>query len=198
MAQARYRHSAVSLPDGRVLVLGGYRPRDDRQLTSVEIYDPETGTFTTNGQLVEGRGDARLVLLADGRILVVAGRFYDSNGDFTIRRSVEIYDPATGQSRLIGSLAERRHSPVVALLGDGRVLVAGGWSGSEALRTAEVIDPRTGAFSPVAPMATPRAWPAGALLQDGRVLIVVGSDGAVDLDTAEVFVPATVSGNAPP
>jgi hypothetical protein len=188
MRQARYRHAAVSLPDGRVLIMGGYRPGDDQELRSVELYDPTTGTFTAHGELAEGRGDPVALHLPDGRILVVGG--VGAGGQDGVRKSVEVYSPATGQSTIIGNMIDPRKLPTVALLADGRVLVAGGSAGPQVLRTAEVIDLQIGTISSTAPMTTPRGWPVGVQLLDGRTLIAGGFDGANSLDTAEVFVPA--------
>jgi len=36
-------------------------------------------------------------------------------------------------------------------LADGRILVAGGWSGSVLLASAEIFDPKTGTFGPAGP-----------------------------------------------
>jgi hypothetical protein len=58
MTTARYAHSAVALLDSRVALLGGYGKTNGQALQSVEIYDPQTGTFTAHGNLVEARANA--------------------------------------------------------------------------------------------------------------------------------------------
>ena len=45
MSTARSDHTATLLPDGRVLVSGGYGQR----LGSAEIYDPALGTWSLTG-----------------------------------------------------------------------------------------------------------------------------------------------------
>src|SRR5262249_39956447 len=51
--EARERHSATLLPDGRVLIAGGLRygviPCCTTYPTSAELYDPESGTFPPTG-----------------------------------------------------------------------------------------------------------------------------------------------------
>src|SRR5262249_3223989 len=54
LATARSLHTATLLPDGRVLVAGGYNFLTP--LASCEIYDPASGTWTATGSLHQGRG----------------------------------------------------------------------------------------------------------------------------------------------
>jgi hypothetical protein len=200
MTVRRYGHSAALLPDGRVAILGGWGP-DGQALRSVEIYDPDTGAFTAQGELVEARAAGMAVLLTpDGRILVAAGRFANASGKVAgVRKSAEIYDPATGQSAITDALTDARHFPAAAPLADGTLLVAGGSTGSAAISTAEVIDPTTGRISPTASMTAARGNPAAAALLDGRILILGGWNGdGSSLATAEVYVPATASSDTPP
>lgn len=162
MMAPRYRHSAVALPDGRVVVLGGYGPPNGQVLRRVEIYDPKAGTFAAHGELVEARADMTATLLPDRRILLVGGAYTDSNGAIVgMRKSVEIYDPVSGQSTITDALTDARGFYAAASLADGRVLVTGGDSGSGVLGTAELVDPRTGKVSRTAPMTTGRASPTG-------------------------------------
>jgi hypothetical protein len=77
-----------------------------------------------------------------------------------------------------------RQSPTASLLSDGRVLIAGGTSGSATLASAELYDPATGKFSPVSSKAP--SGLAAATLSDGRVLVV-------GLGTAGLYNPTTGS-----
>jgi hypothetical protein len=93
-----------------------------------------------------------------------------------------------------------RYGAVAAPLGDGRVLVAGGYyddaGGDHYLGSAEVFNPATSSFSSagLGAMGTARRGAVAAPLPDGRVLIAGGSydDGTEHyLASAEVFNPAT-------
>ena len=75
LAESRFTHSATTLPDGRVLVVGG---SGDGFLASAEIWDPATATFGPAGSLADIRMWHTATALPDGRVLVVGGRGNDS------------------------------------------------------------------------------------------------------------------------
>jgi N-acetylneuraminic acid mutarotase len=80
LAQARFDHTATLLPDGRVLVTGGARlwetSWDDARaiLSSVEIYDPASDTWSDLPSLQQARAEHTATLLPDERVLVTGGR----------------------------------------------------------------------------------------------------------------------------
>jgi hypothetical protein len=191
MIRARNVHEAVSLPDGRVVLLGGAHFNDGPQ-RSVEIYDPQTNTFSAAGQMVEGRAGFSATLLPDGRILVTGGAGgpgTPTGQGTTILNSVEIYDPATGQSTITDHTADVRFDHGAVALADGRVLVMGGYTSldnSGPLASAVLIDPATGKVSPAGPMVGPRGYAVPTLLPDGRVLVIGGRPRVL---VAEVYVP---------
>ena len=61
---------AVTLPDGRVLIVGG---GDVSMRASAEIYDPATGTFSSTGSMSGPRFGATVTLRDDGRVLIAGG-----------------------------------------------------------------------------------------------------------------------------
>jgi hypothetical protein len=194
LAAPRTQHAAVALPDGRVAVLGGLDDKN-QALRAVEIYDPASGTFTPKGEAVAERAALTATLVPGGKVLLGAGYRVDARAGIVVRNTVEIYDPATGQSALAGTLGAGRYFHAAVGLADGRVLLAGGTRpGSGALRSAELADPAAGKVALTASMAGERTQAAAVLLQDGRALILGGirltpAGDVTDLDTAEVYVP---------
>lgn len=209
MAGPRIGHTATLLRDGRVLILGG--SINAPATASAEMYDPTTGTFAATGSMSVARTDCTATLLQDGRILVAGGMGAGSNlpttdapgqsrwpqpGDGPYLASAEIYDPTTGKFSATGSMTGPRAFHSATLLLDGRVLIAGGESGSGdpndagALATAELYDPATGQFHATGSMARREFEPT--LLTDGRVLFIEGSD-EVGLSGAhaELFEPTS-------
>jgi hypothetical protein len=134
---ARDFHTATLLPDGRVLVAGGYGS-GAVPLASAEVYDPATGVWSTTGGLNAARREHTATLLPDGRVLVAGG--LSSGGCLA---SAEVYDPAgdggAGAWSTTGSLYRGREEHTATLLPDGRVLVAGIWCGGPT-PSAEVYD----------------------------------------------------------
>lgn len=91
-----------------------------------------------------------------------------------------------------GSMSTVRTGYTQTLLGNGKVLVAGGWvRGTGPLATAELYDPATGTFAATGSMGTVRFYHTATLLKDGTVLVAGGTDSNVDFATAELYDPNT-------
>ena len=65
MAATRYGHTASLLPNGQVLIAGGYD--NTNCLKTAEIYNPETGTITPAKDMKSARMDHTATLLANGK-----------------------------------------------------------------------------------------------------------------------------------
>src|SRR5438552_1871102 len=65
----RYGHTATLLPNGKVLVMGGYDGMS--WLTSAELYDPNTGMWTDTGDMAANHYTA--TLLPNGKVLAAGG-----------------------------------------------------------------------------------------------------------------------------
>ncbi|MFD4869811.1 Kelch repeat-containing protein, partial [Streptomyces sp. NPDC058412] len=78
MLDARSLHPAVALPDGGVLVAGGWATtrhdwRGGAGLAYCERYDPASGRWSATGSFVAARAGHRLTALADGTVLATGG-----------------------------------------------------------------------------------------------------------------------------
>jgi Galactose oxidase, central domain len=196
---ARYGATATLLANGMVLVAGGAGTAAiGGGLTSAELYDPATGTFTPTGSLSTPRFNNTATLLNDGRVLVVGG-VVDSSGNEEPVASAELFDPATGTFSPTGSLNNARSNHTATLLNGGKVLVASG----DATGTAELYDPVAGTFTLTGSVNTARQVAAAVLLNDGKVLLAGGlcvdlgpfagpsTCPASYLASAELYDPAT-------
>lgn len=190
MAVARSSHSATALPDGRVLVAGGFVTAGSPD--GAELYDPASSRFEPLPPMRTTRHSHTATLLPDGRVLLTGG--YGPGG--TTLASAELFDPRTREFTSAGALTEPRADHVAVLLNDGRVLIVGGLGpGWTFLATAELYDPGTGQSTRTGAMATARESHVGVRLNDGRVLVIGGHRGRrADIvlhASAEVFDPST-------
>jgi len=182
LATAREGHTATLLPNGKVLVVGGY---DDYVffpyvLASAELYDPATGTWSPSGNLGTARYSHTATLLPSGKVLVAGGAVAGIS-----LSSAELYDPATGTWTNTGSLGTVRAGHTATLLPNGKVLVTAGDDLTK--KSAELYDPATGNWSPTSSLAQPRSGHTATLLPNGKVLIVgFGTNGSTEL-----YNPAT-------
>jgi N-acetylneuraminic acid mutarotase len=84
----RWRHAAILLPNGKVLVVGG-EDKDFNFLKSAEIFDPATRQWTPTGSMGTGLYEITLTLLPNGKVLAEAG---------FLTRTAQLYDVGLGFS----------------------------------------------------------------------------------------------------
>lgn len=180
MAQPRYAPAAAPLPDGRILISGGYSGTPTNSyLSSTEIYDPDTGTFSAGSPLNTVRSSPASAPLPDGRVLVAGG----SNVSGTLS-SVELYDPDTGTFSFGTSLPTGVAGPGTALLPDGNVLIAGGTFDSTTL----IYDPESGNAASGPNIGSSRSAPAMAPLPDGSILLSGGNTGGMTVASSLLYI----------
>jgi glyoxylase-like metal-dependent hydrolase (beta-lactamase superfamily II) len=169
MSAGRIAHSATALPDGRVLVAGGFLEEGSTQ--GAEIFDSDAGRFSPLPAMLRTRHSHTATLLPDGKVLIAGGY---GEGTTTLA-AAEIFDPKANSFAPTGSLLAARAGHTAALLDNGKVLIAGG-VGPEwhFLSSAELYDPATGKFLPTGSMSVARESHVAVRLLDGRVLIVGG------------------------
>ena len=167
MAVTRFGAMSAPLPDGTVLVAGGY---GSGSLASAEIYDPETGEFSPTGSMIAARGIGMAAPLPDGRVLIVAK---GSGGNAV---TTEIYDPLTGTFGIGPAETPAPLTGAGSTLDDGRVLFfSERRAGESTIKRSFEYDTATEAFvePPSAPALTVER-PAVAPLPGGRMLVAGG------------------------
>ena len=176
MPAARERHSALLLPNGKVLVGGGDGP------TSVDLYKPATNTWTTGAPLPLSTEQTRVALLPGGKVLFSPGGL--------------VYDPSTDTSTSVpltpGEALEGWpfNGPTLTTLPSGLVLRTGGSDGDHDLKEAVLYGATTNTWSSAGTMSVSRHLHTATLLPDGRVLVVGGYtlEGDYQLPTGRTSV----------
>lgn len=191
----RTLHQSTLLPNGKVLVSGGSNRNTSGVsvfLTSAELYDPATGTWSATGSLATGRVSHTATLLPNGKVLVSGGA-----GPAGAVASAELYDSTTGIWTATGSLATARYAPKATLLSNGKVLVSGGASSAgQPIASAELYDPATGTWAATGSLIKARFSHTSNLLSNGKVLVAGGAIStnyatSSVISNAELYDPAT-------
>jgi hypothetical protein len=174
LANPRYNHTAVLLPDGsgKVLIISGIGSAG--ALSSVEIYDSVHDTISPASPLNTGRyfGTATPVTAHGAMKVLVAGGF-DPNGN--VLASAELYDPATGQWTYTGSMNTARYEDDDAVLPNGGVLMTGGFDATGTpLASCEIYNPDSGVFLATDSLDIARAGHSATRLLTGKVLVAGG------------------------
>jgi uncharacterized delta-60 repeat protein len=188
MVYGRALATATLLPDGQVLVAGGFNSCDDdfcSDLSEAELYNPATGKWTKTGSMRSPRERHTATLLPNGQVLV-AGGF--NEGGFTsgggADASASLYNPGTGTWTPAAAMPQARYGHTATLLTNGWVLVTGGQRAS-----ATIYQPSRGLWVSPGAMTTARTGQTATLLGNGHVLVTggTGPDGQPQA-TAEVFL----------
>lgn len=192
MTTARSFPTLSALPDGKVLVVGGY---GTAQLASAEIFDPTTASFVKTGSMSQVRAGHSATLTLAGTVLVAGG--YDGKA---YNATAEIFNPLSGTfSEVMPLTRGARTGHAAALLPDGSILLAAGYNGVY-LSSFELWKPATGLFEAAGDLAQARSAHAWTSLADGRVLLSGGyGPNSAALSSVEIFDPAMgrVSASAP-
>jgi len=152
MLSARFLHTATLLPNGEVLLAGGFTAIGSSCGTGcvelpataeAELFNPLTGEFKAAGTMRHARALHAAVGLDDGRVLIVGGtgsgaewadlapfaEFYLDAQDEALT-TLEIWDPqlngGTGGFGSLQSISPGRLRASAARLADGSALVLGG------------------------------------------------------------------------
>ncbi len=207
MTTPRYGAQATLLANGKVLITGGFGPGTSQLpvLSSAELYDPQSRSFTATGSMSVPRVRHTATLLVDGRVLITGG--IDSHGGGgAAANTAELYDPSTGSFVLSSSMATERADHTATLLDSGKVLIVGGWNGHAADSSddppwdpllAELFEPVSGKFEYTGTMSTTRIGHSAIRLVSGKVLVLGGVPSVQNIhfqlpdpQYAEVYDPA--------
>lgn len=174
---ARFGHTGVLLPDGRVLIVGGKVLATNDDVRDAELFDPKTETFRPAGMLAVGRDRVTAWLSADKKRVLVAGGSAKEGGTAPARRC-EWYEIGAGTFSPGPELLRDRMAHTATPLPDGRVLLIGGWSTSDnrTTRQAELWDPKAERFVDAGQTQVGRHDHVAVLLKDGRVLLAGGKE----------------------
>ena len=161
--------AVLPLPDGNVLVAGG--GDDQGNFLAAEIYDASAGTFRAVSDMHRDHFPPIGALLPSGRVFLT-GRAEEKN------EPSELFDPIS-ESFSDTDAAPSRFDGIVALLGTGAVLTAGG-SLAGSVASANLYRDWPPMPAPSGDLYLPLVVHAAVALPDGRVVVAGGVVGVDD------------------
>ena len=188
MAYGRWYPTAITLPDGRVLVVAGDDGCPSCVAAVPEIYNPATNTWV---QLPDAANPLpeypHLFVLPDGRVLATA--------TFEEAIPTEVLDINTQTWTVVDPVVVDGHSSV--MYGLNKFMKSGTSATSDppygpAAATTYVLDmsqPQA-SWRETAPMAFPRSYHNLTLLPDGSVLATGGEETTDPFDQTQAVFPA--------
>lgn len=171
----RYGASAVTLPDGRIMIAGGADGTGGPKqfLDLAEAYDPSINAWTTLDPLPTARTFAGMAV-QDGKVLVTAGQ--SMVGDVPKAYDiVEQYDLASSSWESAPSLDEPRWDAPAVVTSDGRAFVIWGWTLDVPVYTSIEVREPLGVWQKVEAPHDPPRWGVRALpAPDGKIYVLGG------------------------
>jgi hypothetical protein len=182
--------SMVRLSSGKVLIASG--SLSTTQLATAELWDPTSGGVATPSMSMP-HSRSVLVLVDSGkpteRALLLGGLVDPTSPVLT--NVVEAYDVSLGSWVTKAPLGTARWGHTGTTLGDGSILVAGGFGSAGSLSTAEIYDPAGALSGPTTnSMTLARQYHTATKLLNGRVLIAGGQQGgSTTISGADLYDP---------
>jgi hypothetical protein len=191
-----YPNQLVTLPDGRLFVAGGADATCATALSTAEIYDAKSGTWSATGPMATPRLNPTAIALSGGRVLVRGGYSQLAGACGTVTSnaltSAELYDPTSGTFLPTTDAATPRAAAASTLLSDGTALIVAGeqYGNSPFNTTAEIYgasaDGGSGFLWNGAVPGT-AGYSFAFTLPDGRALV----SGSYSGGTVSLFDPST-------
>lgn len=210
MQVQRNDYTTTLLPNGKILITGGYVyqlengktklsiPPDLRRgitckrlwLTAAELFDPKTGRSVPVAPMLQPRSGFTTTVLPNGVVLLAGGSVNTDNNEKAVASS-ELFDPNNSSFKKGPPLVMARSHHQATPLNDGRVLLTGGTTndahgGAHLLASSEFYNPDTNQFVPGPDMQVGRFRHATTLLKTGDVLVSGGENWAFHADNSSI------------
>lgn len=191
MLAPRTTAQAVTLPDGRIAVIGGNSGCNTCVYNTTFIYTPRTNSWIEAAPMISARQRFGAVLGRDGRVYAIGG--WDG---VRALPTVETYDPVHNVWAPAAGLPVAEEGIAAATDRKGDIIVLGGFNGQEqasyTFYSNAYMYIRSG-WKSIAAMPTPREDFAAVLGSDGRIYAIGGFNNQQGIATVEAYDPTTDS-----
>ncbi len=184
----------VLLPNNEVIRLRRWKPED---LPTVEMYDPDTDTWTPRADMPTPRNTSTCVV--DGKIFAIGGTS-DKIKSFRLD-TVEVYDPGTDTWAKGKNMNHARAGAAVNVV-DGKIYVMGGTGlpliinhPGPFLSSIEVYDSKRKHWREIGDMPTAKSGHTASVI-NGKIYVIGGyfwnrGQRTTDFKTIEIYHPRT-------
>lgn len=163
---ASYAPGAASTADGRIYVMGGCLPPSADPggppaaiLPTVQIYDPQTNTWSSGRSMPVPRYQFPAITAPDGKIYAIGG----TDGEREWNR-VDVYDPQTDSWVQAAPMPTARRCLAAVWAVNNTIYALGGLSGVSSLATVEIYDLTSSTWTSGTPLGVGRWYLAAAAL----------------------------------
>lgn len=170
----------VAIFEGKIIVIAGHS--DSGPLSSVEMYDPMTNTWSALAEKPTAVYDASAVLIGE-KIYIPGGATQDG----TPTNVMEVFNPRKNAWEQAADLPVAISAYGLASY-EGQIFLFGGSDSVKAIDSVWRYDPITDSWHEGSPMPTARMHPA-VLADTGKIYVMGGSDGDRKLNTNESYSP---------
>jgi hypothetical protein len=190
-----YNPGIASTPNGKIYVLGGCQPPTadpggppSAVLDAVQIFDPQTNTWSVGAPLPSPRHQPSAIAAPDGKIYVLGG--FDGHAEFN---RVDVYTPQTNSWQALTPMPTARRCFAAVMASNGKIYAIGGLNGASALTTVEAFTPASNTWKACTALAAGR-WYLGAAAIGSKLYACGGfmRSGDYQPDNANVSALAIV------
>ena len=198
---------STSVVDGKIFAIGGDQAEKIKvsrgfswkikKLTTVEMYDPVTDTWTQKADMPTPRSYLSTSVM-DGKIYAIGGM--SSSTEKWRLETVEVYDPLMDTWAKARDINQARSCTAISVV-NGEIYAIGGrgWSGIQSepdpyLASVEAFNLKTNQWQEITEMPTPRTSHTASII-DGKIYVIGGyvqeDERYKNLATIEIYDPAT-------
>jgi hypothetical protein len=133
MITARYNHSAISVNENHLLIVGGRKVESTANLKSCELYDIKNNTWQNVGVMNFAHGFTELFKDNTGKVYIAGGKA----STISANNYFESYDEINKKWDLVENLKSKRSEHAVVVLQNGNIFVTGGETEEDTLPSSK-------------------------------------------------------------
>lgn len=175
----RYLHTATLLPNGDILVIGGYKEYGTSPVSEIELIDSKTYHSKIIGYLNQARAGHQSILIDNSHLMIVGGT------NQSPLSSVEVFDLTQWVVSSVLYMNDSRSDFSSVILPNKDIIFLGGYGSG--MGSIEKFDSKHNQFIKIGNLSKARFIHQSLLLPDNTILTVGGFDGTDSLSEAEVF-----------